>query len=147
MKIKQLRGKNSLLRGSSQAAGYDLFYNPHVDFMFVNIEPNTHLVLETGISIEIPDGYFGMICSRSGLAAKHGLAVLNSPGIIDSDYTGELKVILANLSNQSFTIKPGDRIAQLVISKYEAIDLDIMDNPVIDTNTIRGEKGFGSTGI
>ena len=91
----------------------------------------------------LPEGFEAQVRPRSGLAAKHGLSVLNAPGTIDADYRGEIGVILVNLSNESFTVQPGERIAQLVIAKYEQVRWNLQDT--LDT-TERGAGGFGSTG-
>jgi dUTP pyrophosphatase len=91
----------------------------------------------------LPEGFEAQIRPRSGLAAKHGLSVLNAPGTIDADYRGEIGVILVNLSNEPFTIQPGERIAQLVIAKYEQVRWNLQDTLDI---TERGAGGFGSTG-
>ena len=109
----------------------------------VTLEPLERRIIHTGLKIALPEGYEAQIRPRSGLAAKFGITVLNSPGTIDADYRGEIGVILVNLSNTSFTIQPGDRIAQLVVAKFEQIDWLPMDE-LSDTN--RGEGGFGSTG-
>jgi dUTP pyrophosphatase len=101
-------------------------------------------LIPTGISIAIPPGYNGEIRSRSGLAYKNGVAVLNSPGTIDSDYRGELKVLLINLGEEDFLIERGMRVAQLVIQKYETIDWNVVDS--LD-ETCRSDGGYGSTGI
>ena len=111
-------------------------------------EPVTLGILErkiigTGLKIALPEGYEAQVRPRSGLAAKHGLTVLNAPGTIDADYRGEIGVILVNLSNNSFTINPGERIAQLVIAKYEQVSWNLTES--LDT-TERGSGGFGSTG-
>ena len=91
----------------------------------------------------LPDGTEAQVRPRSGLAAKHGISVLNSPGTIDADYRGEIKVILVNLSNEPFTVNPGERIAQLVVARYEKVEWDEVE--VLD-ETERGTGGFGSTG-
>lgn len=93
--------------------------------------------------MQIPKGYGGIICSRGGLAAKKGVVLCNGAGIIDSDYTGEVKVLLQNTSMEDYTIKPGDRIAQLIFIPVEYANLVIVDE--LD-ETMRGERGFGSTG-
>jgi dUTP pyrophosphatase len=100
-------------------------------------------IIGTGLKIALPEGYEAQVRPRSGLAAKHGLTVLNAPGTIDADYRGERGVILVNLSNNSFTINPGERIAQLVIAKYEQVSWNLTES--LDT-TERGSGGFGSTG-
>ena len=109
----------------------------------VTLEPMERKIIHTGLKIALPEGYEAQIRPRSGLAAKYGITVLNSHGTIDADYRGEIGVILVNLSNTSFTIQPGDRIAQLVVAKFEQIDWLPM-NELSDTK--RGEGGFGSTG-
>ena len=91
----------------------------------------------------LPDGTEAQVRPRSGLAAKHGISVLNAPGTIDADYRGEVKVILVNLSNDPFVINPGERIAQMVVARYEKVEWDEVE--VLD-ETERGEGGFGSTG-
>ena len=100
-------------------------------------------IVFTGLKIALPEGYEAQVRPRSGLASKHGITVLNAPGTIDADYRGEIGVILVNLSNTTFTIKPGDRIAQLVVAKFEQIDWLQTDQL---SETDRGEGGFGSTG-
>jgi len=109
----------------------------------VTLKPLERALIPTGLKVEIPEGYEIQIRPRSGLAAKHGITVLNSPGTIDPDYRGEIKVILVNLSNESYTIEPGERIAQAVFAKYEQLEWE----KVLElTETERGEGGFGSTG-
>lgn len=105
--------------------------------------PLERAMVPTGLFIALPDGTEAQVRPRSGLAAKHGISVLNSPGTIDADYRGEIKVILVNLSNDHFTINPGERIAQLVVARYEKVEWDEVD--VLD-ETERGSGGFGSTG-
>jgi dUTP pyrophosphatase len=101
-------------------------------------------LIETGISVAIPKGYEIQIRPRSGLAFKQGITVLNSPGTIDADYRGEIKVLLVNLSNVPFVIEPGERIAQMVLAKHEQIN---WKEVAILSETNRGEGGFGSTGL
>ena len=101
-------------------------------------------MVPTGLYIELPAGYEAQIRPRSGLAAKHGVTVCNSPGTVDADYRGEIKVILVNLSKEKFVINPGERIAQMVIAKYEKIEWDEVE---VLGETERGAGGFGSTGI
>ena len=108
------------------------------------LNPMQRELIPTGIYIQLPEGYEAQIRPRSGLAAKYGITVANAPGTIDADYIGEIKVILINLSKEKFVINPGERIAQMVISKYEKIEW----NEVSELEkTDRGEGGFGSTGI
>lgn len=109
----------------------------------VILKPLERKVVGTGIKIALPDGYEAQVRPRSGLSAKNGITVLNSPGTIDSDYRGEIGVILINLSSENYTLNSGERIAQLVISKYEKISWDLQEDLDI---TSRGVKGFGSTG-
>tara|TARA_B100000886_G_scaffold261979_1_gene186702 strand:- start:16 stop:453 length:438 start_codon:yes stop_codon:yes gene_type:complete len=109
----------------------------------VTLEPLERRIIHTGLKIALPEGYEAQIRPRSGFAAKFGITVLNSPGTIDADYRGEIGVILVNLSNTSFAIQPGDRIAQLVVSKFEYIDWSPADEL---PDTKRGKGGFGSTG-
>jgi len=123
-----------------QSAGMDLKAN--IDTPIV-MGPLERAMVPTGLSIELPDGYEAQIRPRSGLAAKFGVTVTNAPGTIDADYRGEIKVLLVNLSKEPFTINPGERIAQMVIAKYEKIEWEECTEL---TDSIRGEGGFGSTG-
>jgi dUTP pyrophosphatase len=123
-----------------EAAGFDLCSSINI-----TIKPKTHCLIPTGLHMEIPRGYHVEIRSRSGLAAKNGVFVLNSPGTIDSDYTGEICIILCNLGSQSFHVSKGDRIAQAVVMKHEIASLVRVDQ--IEKETERGEGGFGSTGV
>lgn len=109
----------------------------------VTIAPGTRHAVATGFAIAIPDGYEVQVRPRSGLALKHGVTCLNTPGTIDSDYRGEVKVILANLGHEPFVVRRGDRIAQLVpapVVRAELVETDALDE------TVRGSGGFGSTG-
>ncbi len=107
------------------------------------LEPGAIVMIPTGIAIALPQGFECQVRSRSGLAAKHGIFALNAPGTIDSDYRGEIKVILANSGKSSYAIQPGERIAQLVIARYETVQWELVDS--LD-KTERGIGGFGSTG-
>ena len=107
------------------------------------LKPLERKIIGTGLKIALPVGYEAKVRPRSGLAAKHGISVLNSPGTIDSDYRGEIGVILINLSNEEFSINPGERIAQLVLAKHEQIKWKINEKL---SSTVRGSDGFGSTG-
>ncbi|HKR03061.1 MAG TPA: dUTP diphosphatase [Bacteroidia bacterium] len=109
----------------------------------VELKPLQRSLIPTGLFIELPVGHEAQIRPRSGLAFKNGVTVLNSPGTIDADYRGEIKVILVNLSNESFTINNGDRIAQMIISKHERVEWEISEELL---NSERGAGGFGSTG-
>ena len=165
-------------RGSEDAAGLDLSYcgdepitlaSPFYDFYLETsrsfdptfpaqtyvtpkVNENNHIALvPTGLAVAVPAGKYGAVCSRSGLAAKHGVHVLNAPGVIDSDYRGEIKVILINLGKTAFTINPGDRIAQLVVTPYYGALKQIENVELVNISdlslTKRGTGGFGSTGI
>ena len=109
----------------------------------ITLGPLERTIIGTGLKMALPEGFEAQVRPRSGLAAKHGLSVLNAPGTIDADYRGEIGVILVNLSNESFTVQPGERIAQLVIAKYEQVRWKLEET--LDT-TERGAGGFGSTG-
>lgn len=122
------------------SAGMDLTANLDEEIV---LKPLERKLIPTGLSIELPEGYEAQVRPRSGLAYKNGITVLNSPGTIDADYRGDIGVILVNLSNEEFTIKDGERIAQLVIAKHETIRWELVENL---SDTIRGEGGFGSTG-
>ena len=107
------------------------------------LQPLERAIVKTGLFIELPVGIEAQVRSRSGLAAKNGVTVLNAPGTIDADYRGEIGVILVNLSNEAFTIQNGERIAQLVIAKHERAEWELVSEL---STTERGEGGFGSTG-
>ena len=127
---------------SSEASGFDL--TAYVKDNFI-IKPKEYQVVPTGLIMKIPKGYEGQIRPRSGLAAKNGITVLNSPGTIDSDYRGEIKIILINLGIKEFLILPGMRVAQMVISPTTQVKLNVFAK--IKSDTARGNKGFGSTGL
>lgn len=110
----------------------------------LEIKPLQRAMVPTGIFIALPEGTEAQVRPRSGLATKYGVTVLNSPGTIDADYRGEVKVILVNLSDTVFIVNPGDRIAQMVIARYEKVEWEACDS--LD-ETSRGEGGFGSTGM
>ncbi|HET7839259.1 MAG TPA: dUTP diphosphatase [Rectinemataceae bacterium] len=109
----------------------------------VALEPGARMAVPTGLRMELPEGYEAQVRPRSGLALKHGISCLNSPGTIDADYRGELKVILANLGSEPFIISPGDRIAQLIVAPVSRASFVVTDRL---GSTSRGEGGFGSTG-
>ena len=109
----------------------------------ITLRPLERKIIGTGLKIALPEGYEAQVRPRSGLAAKHGLTVLNAPGTIDADYRGEIGVILVNLSNEAVEINPGERIAQLVVAQYTQVDWQVVES--LDS-TDRGEGGFGSTG-
>ncbi len=121
-------------------AGVDLSAIEHVE-----IGPLGRAMVSTGLAIALPVGYAGFVLPRSGLAAKHGVSIVNAPGLIDSNYRGELKVILVNHDpSESFTVKPGDRIAQLVVMPVPMVAFDIVDDL---PDSSRGTAGFGSSGV
>jgi len=124
------------------AAGLDLAAAVPEDAPLV-IPPGGRAMVPTGIAIALPDGHEGQIRPRSGLAARHGVTVLNAPGTVDADYRGEVMVILANLSDETFTVTRGMRIAQLVVAPVTRVTLEEVDD--LDA-TVRGAGGFGSTG-
>ncbi|MBO4629949.1 MAG: dUTP diphosphatase [Treponema sp.] len=110
----------------------------------VTIAPGSFVMIPTGLFFEIPQGYEIQVRPRSGLAAKNGITVLNTPGTIDSDYRGELKIILINLGASAFVVNNGERIAQIIVSPVTVADFKLTDSL---SDTERGEKGFGSTGV
>ena len=128
-------------RGSKCAAGWDLYSNNTDDII---INPKETVLISTGVSLAIPDGFFGGIYARSGLATKQGLRPANCTGVIDSDYRGEIKVPLYNDSQDIQLIHPNERIAQIIIQPYEEADYVLTD---CLENTERGASGFGSTGV
>ena len=109
----------------------------------ITLEPLERKLIGTGLFIALPPGFEAQVRPRSGMAYKHGLTVLNSPGTIDADYRGEIKVLMVNISNESYTVKPAERMAQMVISKHEQADWQQVE---ILNETQRGAGGFGSTG-
>ena len=123
------------------AAGMDLKANIETP---INLKPLERAIVKTGLYIALPQGFEAQVRPRSGLAAKKGITVLNSPGTVDADYRGEIGVILVNLSNEDFLINDGERIAQLVIAKHERIQWNEVE---ILSETKRGSGGFGSTGL
>ncbi len=108
------------------------------------LQPMERMLVPTGLYVEIPQGYEGQVRARSGLAIKKGIGLVNSIGTIDSDYRGELRVPLINFGSEPFEIQNGDRIAQLVIAKYEKVEVELTDEL---NDTERGEGGFGHTGV
>jgi len=109
----------------------------------VVLGPLERAMIPTGLYIALPEGYEAQVRPRSGLAAKKGISVLNSPGTVDADYRGEIRVILVNLSNEPFTVEPGERIAQMVIARHERVEWEDVE---VLSETSRGAGGFGSTG-
>mgnify|MGYP003307433246 CR=1 FL=1 len=128
---------------TSASAGMDLKANIGEP---IELAPLQRAMVPTGLFIELPVGYEAQVRPRSGLAAKHGISVLNAPGTIDADYRGEIKVILVNLSNEPFSINPGERIAQMVVAKHERVDWVEVESVEQLEQSERGAGGFGSTG-
>lgn len=124
-----------------QSAGLDLRANITEPVFLKSLE---RTLVPTGLFIELPVGYEAQIRPRSGLAFKNGITVLNSPGTIDADYRGEIKVLLVNLSNETFEIKAGERVAQMIVAKHETI---VWNESSVLTDTERGAGGYGSTGV
>ena len=143
LKIKVInKSKNPLPKYQTLgASGLDLHANIDAP---ITLNKNDIVLVPTGLYIEIPDGYEAQIRSRSSLALKHGIFCLNSPATIDSDYRGELKIILAALTDHPFTINAGDRIAQMVFAKVEKAEFEEVGEL---SDSVRGEGGFGSTNI
>lgn len=142
MKIKIVnKSKHSLPEYSTDnSAGMDLMAN--ID-RSIELKPLERAIIPTGLFIELPAGYEAQIRPRSGLAIKHGISVLNTPGTIDADYRGEICVILINLSNNIYTINDGERISQMIISRHENVEWDLVE---VLEETERGAGGFGHTG-
>lgn len=141
VKVKRLTETAKLpTRGSVFSAGFDLYADNNVD---ITIHPHETRKIGTGLALEIPDGYYGAIFARSGLATKEGLRPANCVGICDSDYRGEYIVAIHNDSNEDRVIEPKERIAQLIIMQYPHITFEEVDEL---SDTSRGEGGFGSTG-
>ncbi len=142
LKVKKVR-ENAILPEYQTpfSAGLDLCACIEED---ITINPNEIKMIPTGISIELPDGYEAQVRPRSGLASKFGITILNTPGTIDPDYRGEIMVIMINLGKEPFIVKNGMRIAQMIISKFERVNIKLVDEL---TPTLRGNGGFGSTGI
>ncbi|MEO7215853.1 dUTP diphosphatase [Mucilaginibacter sp.] len=135
------RSKNTLPAYETlHAAGMDLRADLEAP---VILKPLERQLISTGLYIELPEGYEAQIRPRSGLAYKHGIGIVNSPGTIDADYRGEIKVLLVNLSNVDFEINTGDRIAQMVVAKHEQVKWEEVDTL---SDTTRGAGGYGHTG-
>ena len=125
---------------TSQSAGMDLRANIDAPVL---IKPLDRKLIPTGLHISLPEGYEAQIRPRSGLAIKKSITVINTPGTIDPDYTGDVGVILVNISNEDFVVQPGDRIAQMVINKFEQAEFEVVEER---DEAERGEGGFGHTG-
>lgn len=125
---------------TEHAAGMDLRANLETP---ITLKPLQRALIPTGLFIELPEGHEAQIRPRSGLAYKHGISIVNTPGTIDADYRGEIKVLLVNLSDQEFIVEDGERVAQMVVAKYERITWGETETL---TDTVRGAGGYGSTG-
>ncbi len=136
--VVKFHGSSAPLYKTAGSAGCDLIANEDCHVVGGKFKP-----IGTGLSVEIPAGYEAQVRSRSGLAANHGVFVLNSPGTIDSDYRGEIKVIICNVGHDPFIVKKGDRIAQLVFSPVIQVTFERSQDL---SRTVRGDGGFGSTG-
>ncbi len=141
VKLKLGKGASAPSYSTSGSSGMDVRARLDSD---VVLKSHARTLVPTGIFFEIPEGYEIQVRPRSGLALKSGISVLNTPGTIDSDYRGELGIILINLSDEDFTIHDGDRIAQIVLSKVERIGFELIDEL---SETERSSGGFGSTGV
>lgn len=143
VKIKMInRGSQQLpAYATPQSAGMDMRANIEAPIVLQSMERR---IIPTGLFMALPPGYEAQVRPRSGLALKHGITVLNTPGTIDADYRGELGVLLVNLSAQPFTIEPGERIAQMVIARYEQAEIELVEE--LD-DTERGAGGYGHTGV
>jgi dUTP pyrophosphatase len=136
------RSKNSLpAYETAHAAGMDL--RADLDAT-IHLKPMERKLIPTGLYMELPEGFEAQIRPRSGLAFKHGIGIVNSPGTIDADYRGEIKVLLINLSDQVFEINTGDRIAQMVIARHEKASWQLVEEL---NETLRGAGGYGHTGV
>ncbi len=140
IKIKNESGHDLPNYQTSLAAGMDIKASLTDS---INIKPGERVLIPTGLYVELPPGFEAQIRPRSGLAFKHGITVLNSPGTIDADYRGEIKILLINLGHQSFDITNGERIAQMIIAKHESVQWESTEEL---TDTLRSSGGFGSTG-
>ena len=135
------KGKQQLpAYATKQSAGMDLRANIEEA---IELKPLERRLVPTGLYMALPEGYEAQVRPRSGLALKHGITVLNTPGTIDADYRGEVGVVLVNLSNEPFSIEPGERIEQMVIAKYEQVELEEVE--ILD-ETERGAGGYGHSG-
>jgi len=136
-------------RSKNTLPGYETIHSAGMDLRAdlesaVLLNPMERKLIPTGLHIELPEGYEAQIRPRSGLAYKHGISIVNSPGTIDADYRGEIKVLLINLSTEPFEIKSGDRIAQMIVAKHEKVTWQQVE---ILNETTRGAGGYGHTGV
>ncbi|MGN6179875.1 MAG: dUTP diphosphatase [Mucilaginibacter sp.] len=136
-------------RSKNNLPGYETIHSAGMDLRAdletpVTLKPLERKLIPTGLHIELPEGYEAQIRPRSGLALKHGIGIVNSPGTVDADYRGEIKVLLINFSEEVFQVKTGDRIAQMIISRHEKVEWEQVE---ILNETSRGAGGYGHTGI
>lgn len=145
MKVKVYRKSNHKLPSyaTEMSAGLDLVASLEKS---VHVNPHERCIIPTGLYIELPQNYEARIQPRSGLALKNGISVLNSPGCIDADYRGEIKVIIINHGNEPYTINDGDRIAQMIVSPVVQVEWDEVHTPEDLETTLRGSGGFGHSG-
>lgn len=141
LKLKLIKGATAPSYSTKGSSGMDVYAHLEEE---LTVPPLSRVLVPTGFYIEIPEGYEIQVRPRSGLAIRNGITVLNTPGTIDSDYRGEVKIILINLSDTPFVIHDKDRIAQIVLSKVERMDFSIVSEL---SESGRGEGGFGSTGV
>ena len=142
LKIKKLENNTNIPAYQTEgSSGMDLYAGISEP---ITLKPLERKLIPTGIKIELPIGYEAQVRARSGLSIKHGLTLINGIGTVDSDYRGELCVPMVNISNEEYTINPNDRIAQMVICKYEKVDIQVTDEL---SDTERSVGGFGSTGV
>ncbi len=141
IKVVNTGGQKLPAYATPLSAGMDLRANLDTPII---LRPMERRLIPTGLRIALPSGYEAQVRPRSGLALKHGITVLNSPGTVDADYRGELGVLLVNLSTQDFAIAPGERIAQMVIARHEQAEIEVVEQ--LDS-TERGEGGYGHTGV
>lgn len=142
MKVRVINKSANILPeyGTILSAGMDL--RASIEETII-LQPMQRVLVPTGLFIELPAGFEAQVRPRSGLALKHGITVLNSPGTIDADYRGEIKILLVNLSDKAFEIKNAERIAQMIVAKHERVEWELAEDL---TQTQRGEGGFGHTG-
>ena len=143
LKVKIINRGRQLLPtyATALSAGMDLRANIDED---ITLQPMQRQLVPTGLHIALPEGYEAQIRPRSGLALKHGITVLNTPGTVDADYRGEIMVLLVNFSNEPFIVKDGERIAQMIVAKHEQVSFELTET--LD-ETERGAGGYGHTGL
>jgi dUTP pyrophosphatase len=143
MEVRIINKSANILPGyeTKSSAGMDL--RAHLEHRII-LKPLERMLVPTGLFIELPEGYEAQIRPRSGLALKHGISILNSPGTIDADYRGEIMILLVNFSNQDFEVKDGDRVAQMIVASHEQVQWNEVE---LLTETIRGAGGYGHTGL